>query len=246
MNPRYAGNHGPFSLFSRNHFKSSEFIWLTRVKWKKWTNFIGFWTKFDIARLNENSTALFCTYNFCWGTEYRERKINFKRLQCFRREREELLKSRTRCRINLLIVSTETVFTNLKMRHVFGQQQELLMPEYWKKLSNDKETLGNVSSEPHVFLCMCCWLFLKGASVLSFDQNILDAELWIENYRFPSGLTSGEVFQQLSKGDYFYGTALQGQVLCWGIKVDFVNLLFCFCESESDVLKFGQKLNLAF
>ena len=49
---------------------------------------------------------------------------------------------------------------------------------------------------------------------LSFEQNILDAELGIENYRFPSGLTSGEVFQQLSKVDYFYGTALQGQELC--------------------------------
>ena len=79
--------------------------------------FIGFRTKFDFARLNENSTALFCTYNFFCGTEYRERKINFKRLHRCRREREELLKSRTRYRINLLIVSTEIVFTNLKMRH---------------------------------------------------------------------------------------------------------------------------------
>ena len=58
---------------------------------------------------------------------------------------------------------------------------------------------------------MCCWQFLKVASVLSFEQNILDAVLGIENYRFPSGQTSGEVFQQLSEGDYFYGTALQGQ-----------------------------------
>ena len=30
---------------------------------------------------------------------------------------EELLKSRTRCRISLLIVSTEIVSANLKMRH---------------------------------------------------------------------------------------------------------------------------------
>ena len=60
-----------------------------------------------LARLNENSTALFCTYNFCCGTGYRQRKINFKRLHRCRREREELLKSRTRCQINLLIVSTE-------------------------------------------------------------------------------------------------------------------------------------------
>ena len=53
-----------------------------------------------------------------------------------------------------------------------------------------------------------------GASVLSSEQNILDAELEIENYMFPSGLTSDEVFQQLSKGDYSYGTALQGQEFC--------------------------------
>ena len=106
-----------FFFFSRNHFKSSKFIWLTRVKRKKWANFIGFRTKFDFARLNENSTALFCMYNFCCGTEYRERKINFKRLHLCRREREELLKSRTRCRISLLIVSTEIVFTNLTMWH---------------------------------------------------------------------------------------------------------------------------------
>ena len=50
--------------------------------------------------------------------------------------------------------------------------------------------------------------------MLSFEQNILDTELGIENYRFPSGLTSGEVFQQLSKGKYFYGTPLQGQEFC--------------------------------
>ena len=119
MNPRYAVNHGPFFFFfPQNHFKSSEFIRLTRVKGKKWTNFIGFRTaKFDFARLNEISTALLCTYNFCCGTEYRGRKINFKRLHRCRQEREKLLKSRTRCRINLLIVSTEIVFTNVKMRH---------------------------------------------------------------------------------------------------------------------------------
>ena len=105
-------------FFPRNHFKSSEFIWLTRVKGKKWANFIHWLSnKVWFCSTNENSTALFCTHNFCCGTEYRKRKINFKRLHRCRREREELLKSRTRCRINLLIVSTEIVFTNLKMRH---------------------------------------------------------------------------------------------------------------------------------
>ena len=112
MNPRYAVNHRLFFFFF-----PSEFMWLTRVKGKKWANFMGFRTKFDFARLNENSTALFCTYSFCCGTEHRERKINFKKLHRCRREREKLLKSRTRCRINLLIVSTKIVFTNLKMRH---------------------------------------------------------------------------------------------------------------------------------
>ena len=87
---------------------------------------IGFRTKFDFARLNETFTVLFCTYNFCCGTEYRERKINFKRLHLCRRESEEVLKSQTRCRINLLIVSTEIVFTNLKMRHGLGNNKN-----YW-------------------------------------------------------------------------------------------------------------------
>ena len=126
----------------------------------------------------------------------------------------------------------------------FGQQQELLTPEYWKKLSNDKETLRNVSSEHHVLLCMCCWLFLKGASVLSFEQNILDAELGIENYRFPSGLTSGEVFQQLSKGDCFYGTALHGQCFCWEIKVDLVNTTALFLWERKRCVKIWPKVEL--
>ena len=37
--------------------------------------------------------------------------------------------------------------------------------------------------------------------------------------------SSGEVFQQLSKGDYFYETALQGQEFCREFKVDLVNTI---------------------
>ena len=48
---------------------------MTRVKGKKWSNFIGCRETFDFARLNENFTALFCTNNFCCGTEFTERKI---------------------------------------------------------------------------------------------------------------------------------------------------------------------------
>ena len=120
MNPRYAVNPGSRTVFFFFHetisSRASSFD-CRAAKGKKWANFIDFQTKFDFARLNENSTALFCTYNSCCGTEYRERKINFKRLHRCRREREELLKSRTHCRINLLIVSAKIVFTNMKMRH---------------------------------------------------------------------------------------------------------------------------------
>ena len=48
---------------------------MTRVKGKKWSNFIGCRVTLDFARLNETFTALFCTNNFCCGTEFTERKI---------------------------------------------------------------------------------------------------------------------------------------------------------------------------
>ena len=51
---------------------------------------------------------------------------------------------------------------------------------------------------------------------------MLDAEQGIENYRFPKGLTNGEVFHRLNEGEYFYGTPLQGQDFCWEINVNLV------------------------
>ena len=79
------------------------------------------------------------------------------------------------------------------------------------ELSNDKEDTGKCFFRTSC-TSMCCWLFVKGASVLSFEQNKLVAKLEIENlYRFPSGLTNGEGFQRLSGGEFFYGTPLQGQ-----------------------------------
>ena len=48
---------------------------VTRVKGKKWSNFIGCRETFNFARLNENFTALFCTNNFRCGTEFTKRKI---------------------------------------------------------------------------------------------------------------------------------------------------------------------------
>ena len=53
---------------------------MTRVKGKKWSNFIGCRETFDFARLNENFTALFCKNNFRCGTEFTKRKIYQKRL----------------------------------------------------------------------------------------------------------------------------------------------------------------------
>ena len=41
-----------------------------------------------------------------------------------------------------------------------------------------------------------------------------DTGLGIKTYRFPLGLTDGKVFQQLSEGEYFYGTPLQGLDSC--------------------------------
>ena len=73
------------------------------------------------------------------------------------------------------------------------------------------KTLENISSEPCVLPCVVGSISRELSQVLSFEQNILDAELGIKNYRFPLGLTSGEVCQQLSYGEYFYGTPLQGQ-----------------------------------
>ena len=51
---------------------------------------------------------------------------------------------------------------------------------------------------------------------------MLDDDQGIENNRFPSGLTDGEVLQRLDEGEYFYGTTLQGQDLCREIKVNLV------------------------
>ena len=51
---------------------------------------------------------------------------------------------------------------------------------------------------------------------------MLDDDQGIENNRIPSGLTDSEILHWLDKGEYFYGTTLQGQVLCWEIKVNLV------------------------
>ena len=79
---------------------------------------------------------------------------------------------------------------------------------------------------------MCCWLFLKGlrASVLSFfEQSILDAELGIENYRFSSGLTSGEVFQQrIARAITSMELHCKDKSFAEKLKVDLVNTIVLF------------------
>ena len=51
---------------------------------------------------------------------------------------------------------------------------------------------------------------------------MLDNDQEIENNRFPLGLTDGKFLQWVDEGEYFYGTTLQGQILCWEIKVNLV------------------------
>ena len=113
-----------------------------------------------------------------------------------------------------------------------------------------KETLrwqrntGKCFFRTSVLLWICCWLLLKGASVFSFEQNILDAELGIKNYRFPSGLTSSEVFQQLSKGDSSWNCIATTRVLMRNQGRFSLHLTVLFLWEEKRCVKIWPKVEL--
>ena len=103
------------------------------------------------------------------------------------------------------------MFTNSKPWHGLVNNKDYLCWNTERNSQMTKKHWAKFLQDLMYFYACVVGSFSRELQFCFFEQNIMDAELGIENYRFPLGLTSGEVLQQLSKGDYFYGTALQGQ-----------------------------------
>ena len=175
--------------------------------------------------MNENVTAFtFCMNNFCSGSKYTEKKINFKwpfiaaggKGTTLEKTKNESSPK------NLPIPRTEVVF--IKWKITWSE---------WRNSKRAKKPLKNFSSEP---ICTFVnWrLFLANFRVVFWKKH---SWRWAGNLE-SLGLTNGKGFTGLARASILWNSTARTK-FCWGIKVNLVignaNVL-CMWEQMTEAM----------
>ena len=201
-----------------------EFHWLSKIVWFCLTH----WMKTSPLFLYEQLFLL-------W--KHTERKINLKRHQHCRLG--QLWKSRKMTAPPNKLAYREDgngVCQTEKCGIAFGQQQANDEETAdWKTLIWQRKQWKSHFVRTYMYLSLPAGSgsFLS-CSVLFFEQNMLDAEQGIQNYKFRRAWQTAKFITSWKRVNiwkhYFFGTPLQGQDFCWEIKVHLVHTIVLSCE----------------